>query len=188
MKLKVLAFADIRTTLELPDVFPDVVLLLGDIPSKMVARIDKKYKCLKLGVLGNHCHPKIFDDTEVINMHNRVKVLEGVTFAGFEGSPQYKERDFGQHTEAECASFMKSIGDLHIDIFLSHSNPSFGDMDLDEAHRGFQSYNPLLMNNQISYFFHGHLHDPFVRTIKNSAIHSVYPYTWTTLEIPTTNV
>ena len=102
MKLSVLAFADTRNTVELPDVSPDVVLLLGDLSSKMVGRIDKKYSCMKLGVFGNHCHPQNLDDTDVINMHNQIKVIEGVTFAGFEGSPVYKQSDFGQHTETEC--------------------------------------------------------------------------------------
>lgn len=184
MKLNILAFADIRTTLELPDVSPDVVLLLGDIPSRSIGRIDKKYACTKLGVLGNHCHPKLFDETNIINMHNRIKIIDGVTYAGFEGSPVYKQSDYGQHTEFECTQLMNKIGDGHIDIFLSHSNPAFGDMELDEAHRGFKAYNPYLMRNQISHFFHGHLHDPFVREIGQSTVHSVYPYTWINIEVP----
>ena len=183
MKLNILAFADIRTTVELPDVSPDIVLLLGDVPSRMVGRIDKKYTCKKLGVLGNHCHPKLFEDTCIINMHKQIKIIEGVTFAGFDGAPVYKPNDVGQHTEKECELFMKQIDDTQIDIFLSHSNPAYGDMDLDTAHEGFQSYNPLLMRNQITYLFHGHLHDPFVRHIGKSTIHSVFSHSWITVEI-----
>lgn len=52
--MRILSFADTRTTIELPNLEPDIVFLLGDIPSRVVSKIDKKYKCPKLGVLGNH--------------------------------------------------------------------------------------------------------------------------------------
>lgn len=61
MALHVLTFSDTRTTFELPDVMPDVVFLLGDIPSKMVSKITRKYDCHKVGILGNHCHPQNFE-------------------------------------------------------------------------------------------------------------------------------
>ncbi len=172
--MKILAFADMRTTTELPDVQPDIVLLLGDIPSKMVSRIDRKYSCTKLGVLGNHCHPDNFNDTSIINMHEQIKMIDGLVFAGYEGSPYYKERDFGQHTENECSHFIKKIGEQHIDVLLSHSNPAYGDMELDEAHRGFSSMNSLFFNKQVSHMFHGHLHDPFNRQVIDTKIYSVY--------------
>jgi hypothetical protein len=176
--MKVLAFADVRTSLKLPDVEPDVVLLLGDIPSLMVSRINRAYNCTKLGVMGNHCHPSNFDDTNIINMHNKVKEINGITFAGFEGSPYYKDRPFGQHTEEEAKTFIRKIGSEHINILMTHSNPAYGDMDLDHAHRGFMAFNELLFNNQMDYHFHGHLHDPFVRNVADCEIHSVYPYSW----------
>ncbi|MCM3358101.1 metallophosphoesterase [Psychrobacillus sp. MER TA 171] len=187
MELKILAFADTRTTIKLPDVEPDVVLLLGDIQSKTVSQINKKYKCNKLGVFGNHCHPKNFEDTEVVNMHCKIQIINGITFAGFEGAPTYKSDGVGQHTESECEMFIKELGDRHVDVFISHSNPSYGDMNLDDAHRGFKSYNPLLMGNQISHFFHGHLHDPFTRDINKSVVHSVYSYLWVTVNVNQSN-
>lgn len=178
--MKILAFADVRTTLVLPEVEPDVVLLLGDIPSKMVSKIDRTYTCEKLGVMGNHCHPLNFNDTNVINMHNQILTLNGVTFAGFEGSPVYKDRPFGQHTEAEAAAFVQKVADCQIDILLTHSNPAYGDFDTDDAHRGFEAFNKLIFNRQLTHLFHGHLHDPFTRKVDNCTIHSVYPYLWLT--------
>lgn len=176
--MKLLAFADVRTTLQLPKVDPDVVLLLGDIPSRMVSKIDKTYSCRKLGVLGNHDHPLNFDDTSVINMHNQIMSFNGITFAGFEGSPVYKNRPFGQHTEAEASCFVNKVRSAHVDILLTHSNPTYGDVELDDAHRGFNAFNELILQEQVTHFFHGHLHDPFTRHVNKCTIHSVYPYLW----------
>lgn len=176
--MNILAFADIRTSLELPKHSPDVVLLLGDIPSIMVSRIDRMYDCIKLGVMGNHCHPSNFSGTNIVNMHNQVIELNGITFAGFEGSPHYKERPFGQHTEKEAEELLSKVGRRHINILMTHSNPAYGDMELDHAHRGFKAFNTLLFNEQLDYHFHGHLHDPFTRKVGDCEIYSVYPYLW----------
>ncbi|MEK5071747.1 metallophosphoesterase family protein [Sporosarcina sp. FSL K6-1508] len=176
--MKLLAFADVRTTLKLPEVEPDIVLLLGDIPSRMVSKIDRMYSCRKLGVMGNHCHQLNFEDTSVINMHNQIMSFDGVTFAGFEGSPVYKEQKFGQQTEAEANAFVQKIGRHRVDILLTHSNPAYGDMDLDDAHRGFQAFNNLIFNEQVTHLLHGHLHDPFTRNVNGCTINSVYPYLW----------
>lgn len=176
--MNILAFADIRTSLELPDVQPDVILLLGDIPSLAVARIDRKYDCIKLGVLGNHCHPSVFSGTSVINMHEKTILIKGISFAGFEGVPPYKDRPHGQRTEAELQSFLNKVKNQHIDIFLMHSNPSYGDKGLDDAHRGYQAITSFLFEKGITYLFHGHLHDPFIRKVEDTTIHSVYPYSW----------
>lgn len=183
--MNLLAFADVRTSLELPEVTPDIVLLLGDIPSKMVSRIDKKYSCRKLGVLGNHCHPSNFEDTGIINMHKHIMTFEGITFGGFEGSPQYKERPFGHPTEAEAEVFVEQLKRTPVDILLTHSNPAYGHMELDDAHRGFRAFTDLLLSNKVSHFFHGHLHDPFELSIEGVHVHSVYPYSWIpNLKIP----
>lgn len=178
MIMKVLAFADVRTTLQLPEVEPDIVLLLGDIPSRIVSKIDRTYSCRKLGVMGNHCHPLNFEDSSVINMHNQIMTFNGVTFSGFEGSPVYKKRKFGQQTDAEANAFAQKIGRLHIDILLTHSNPAYDDIELDDAHRGFEAFNNLIDEQQVTHLFHGHLHDPFTRQMNGCTIHSVYPYLW----------
>lgn len=176
--MNILAFADTRTSVKLPDVDPDVVLLLGDIPSKMVSEINRKYNCLKLGVMGNHCHHQNLDGTDVVNMHNEILDFKGITFAGFEGSPVYKEPKFGQHTETEARDFVRKIGNQRIDILLTHSNPIYPDIELDNAHRGFEAFNELISSNQVTHFFHGHLHDPFTRQIEDCTIYSVFAYLW----------
>lgn len=177
MLLNILAFADTRTSIELPDCKPDLVLLLGDIPSLMTARINKKYSCPKLGVFGNHCHPSNFDDKDIVNIHERIVTINGCRIAGFEGAPRYKEQKFGQHTESEVASFISTI--THpVDIFVAHSNPVYESMqdELDHTHRGFLSFNHLMAEKKVKHFFHGHLHDPFQIEIDQTKVYSVYPY------------
>ncbi|TYS60548.1 hypothetical protein FZD47_20260 [Bacillus infantis] len=172
MALHVLAFSDTRTTLELPD----VVFLLGDIPSKMVSKITRKYDCHKVGILGNHCHPQNFEGYDVHNLHQKVISVNGYRIAGFEGTPRYKENTKGQHTEEEAQSFLDTLTEQQIDIFLAHSNPAYGDLPLDDAHRGFHSFNSMILNNAVKYFFHGHLHNPFQRIMNNTRVYSVYPF------------
>ncbi len=111
-------------------------------------------------------------------MHNQILSFEGITFAGFEGAPVYKERKFGQQTESEADAFISRVGNRHIDILLTHSNPAYGDMELDDAHRGFEAFNNLIFKEQVTHLFHGHLHDPFIRQVGECTIHSVYPYLW----------
>lgn len=173
--MNILLCADMRTSVKLPNINPDLVILLGDIPRLMVSKIDRQYKCRKLGVLGNHDDHYFFDGTEVENIHNKIISVEGVRIAGFEGSPVYKTKGFGQHSEGTCAEFAKKISNEEIDILVAHSNPVYPkDINADEAHRGFESFNHLLSMNSIRYMFHGHLHDPFVTTLHNTEVHSVY--------------
>lgn len=177
MNLNILAFADTRTSLVLPECEPDLVLLLGDIPSKITNRVDKKYHCPIVGVFGNHCHPLNFEDTSILNIHEKVITIKGITIAGFEGAPKYKEKKFGQHSEREAVRFISSIN-KPVDIFIAHSNPVYDDMNLDDTHKGFEAFNELFFGprDNIKYFFHGHLHDPFHKQINHSNVYSVYSY------------
>ncbi|WP_307476271.1 metallophosphoesterase family protein [Cytobacillus purgationiresistens] len=141
-----------------------------------MSKVNRKYSCPKLGVFGNHCHPSNFDDTEVMNIHENIVRIKGLTIAGFGGAPKYKDKLFGQHTEEEAAAFVTQIYQQNIDILITHSNPAYENMTLDHAHRGFTSFNTLINNNKINHLFHGHLHDPFTKNINEITIHSVYPF------------
>lgn len=108
-------------------------------------------------------------------------IINGWKIAGFEGCPKYKERFFGHHLEREAESFIKELYSESLDIFIAHSNPVYGDMELDEAHRGFQSFNRLIIDKEVPFFFHGHLHDPFEKTLNKTHIYSVYPFLYVTV-------
>jgi uncharacterized protein len=175
--MKVVAFADIPTGFNFPDIQPDLVLLLGDISYRNVLLIDHKYQCLKVGVLGNHDKAHFFDDTSVINIHGKIQTINGITFSGFQGCPRYNNKPFGQHLEIEAEAFVATIYDKPIDFFLAHSNPVYKEVSTnDESHRGFEAFNDLIQNQQVKHFFHGHLHEPFCFKIGKTTVHSVYPY------------
>jgi uncharacterized protein len=174
--MRILAFADVPNGgFVLPDEQPDLVLLLGDIFYRNVLRIDRKYQCPKVGVLGNHDKAHFFDDTDVINVHRKIVKVNGLTIAGFEGSPKYNNKPFGQHLEIEAEQFVANIYRKKIDIFLAHSNPVYPHTDQD-SHRGFQAFNDLFDYGTVRYFFHGHIHEPFETTINQTRVFSVYPY------------
>lgn len=174
--MKVLAFADVPNGgFEFPDVNPDLVFLLGDIYYRNVLRIDRKYKCPKVGVFGNHDKAHFFDDTEVVNVHRKIVEVEGLTIAGFEGSPKYSNKPFGQHLEVEAESFVASMYKHRVDFFLAHSNPVYPHTDQD-SHRGFAAFNDLIEYGTARYFLHGHLHEPFELVENKTKVYSVYPY------------
>ena len=175
--MKVLIFSDVPSSgFELPELEPDLVILLGDIFYRNVLRIDRKYQCSKVGVLGNHDKAYYFDDTNIVNVHKQLISLNGLKIAGFQGSPIYNDKPFGQHTDVEAESFIKSIDEETIDLFLAHSNPVYNDTVNDNAHRGFKAFNRLIQNNKVSYFLHGHLHDPFQIKERDTSIISIYPF------------
>lgn len=173
--MKVLAFADIPSRFVLPDEQPDIVLLLGDIFYRNVLRIDHKYSCPKVGILGNHDKSHYFDDTDIINAHRTIVEVEGLRIAGFEGCPRYNSKPFGQHSEMEAKQFVSAIRNEQLDMFLAHSNPVYNETEQD-AHRGFSSFNDLFENKLVNHFFHGHLHDPFELLENQTQVYSVYPY------------
>lgn len=178
--MRVLAFSDLPSGFTFPDVDPDLVLLLGDISYRNVLRIDHQYKCKKIGVLGNHDKAAYFDDTSIINIHRDMQTIDGITFAGFQGSPKYNDKPFGQHLEIEAEAFVSTIYDKPIDIFLAHSNPKYDHIsEKDDSHRGF-AWNDF---QDLKYLFHGHLHDPFVIKKGITEIHSVYPYSLIDIEL-----
>lgn len=76
--MKILAFSDARSTIELPDAAADLVVLLGHIPSKLVKRIDEQYDCMKVGLLSDKCHPTVYEDTSIVDIHKRVFTYEGL--------------------------------------------------------------------------------------------------------------
>lgn len=173
--MRILAFADIPSGFELPDVQADMVFLLGDIFYRNVLRIDRKYKCPKVGVLGNHDKAYYFEDTEIINAHRTIVEVNGLKIAGFQGSPKYNDKPFGQHLEIEAEVFVASMYRHKVDFFLAHSNPVYPHTDQD-SHRGFAAFNDLIHYETTKHFLHGHLHDPFELVENNTKIYSVYPY------------
>jgi Icc-related predicted phosphoesterase len=153
---------------------PDFVLLLGDIDSKGVQRIDKAYDCPKYGVLGNHDVPSTFSNSSVMNIHGKVVEHNGLKIAGFGGCPRYNRKS-GQYTEEEARQFIETLG--VVDIFIAHANPmwTFND-DPTDPHRGFQAFAEYIYEKKPVYFLHGHLHSNETYMVGRTMVCCVYPY------------
>lgn len=177
--MKLLAFADIRTTEELPDVECDLIVLLGFIPSKKVSEIDKKYSDVPIvGLLSQKCSRSLYEDTRIVDLHGSVASINGVRFAGFSGVPLPKNEDVaaGYHTEDEVNEFIDRMAVSNVDVLLSYSNLAYGGMKLPNAEAGYKAYNRIVMENITTKIIHGRLHSDFERRLGNVDIYSVYPY------------
>ncbi|MCM3389976.1 hypothetical protein M3649_17800 [Ureibacillus chungkukjangi] len=175
--MKILALSDARSTIELPDVAADLVVLLGHIPSKLVKRIDEQYDCMKVGLLSDKCHPTVYEDTSIVDIHKRVFTYEGLRFAGYGGVPLFREEEsIGQYSESETEFFVKQLAVSNVDVLLSYSNLAYGDLTASHAKDGFLAYNQIILENMVSTIIHGRLMQPLERKMGNVKIHSVYPF------------
>lgn len=173
---------------------PDFVLFLGDVPRHVIQDVDERFTCPKFGVLGNHDGLDYFDGTSVLNLHGNVVQADGITFAGFGGSPRYNEwKDDVQFTEDEARAFFDQVG--YVDVFLAHSNAKgIGTVreervienPLDDfmyrqrrtgvgtAHDGFQAVTDYIERAQPAYFLHGHIHKETEQQLGKTSVHAVY--------------
>jgi len=175
--MKLLVFSDMRSSNGLPDVKPDLVALLGCIPSKVVHQIDKKYDCVKVGLLSNKCHPTLYEDTSIVNLHGKVVEVQNIRFAGFGGVPFYDEEDpYGQYKEEEVEHFVNRLKISDVDVLFSYTNLPYGDVDSPYAKEGFNAYNRIVLQELVKYFIHGRLQTPFQRHFGKVNIHSVYRF------------
>ncbi len=171
--LTVLAFADMHSRdLQLPDIQPNVVVLLGDIGFRDVDRINAAYSCPKIGVFGNHDGPDYFDDTEIINLHSKKITIEGITFGGFGGARRYSDKPFGQYEEEEAEQALERLD--RVDVFLAHDGPANQSEPTDRAHRGFGAFASYIKTYKPSYFLHGHMHEDKQYTLGNTLITCVF--------------
>lgn len=173
--MKTLIMSDLHGFGELPEIQPELVILLGDIEYYEIRKIDKKYNCVKMGVLGNHDAPDYFDNTSIINLHGQITHFNGYKIAGFQGCPKYNKRNFCQYMDEQVEEVLKDME--RVDIFVAHSNPMLeANFDLQDAHRGFNSFTKYIEKNQPRYFFHGHIHDDKKIKIGETELISVFPY------------
>lgn len=174
--MKVLAFSDLRTTEELPEIDVDLIILLGHIPSKKVNEIDNYYDCPKIGLLSNSCSPKLFEGTSIINLHKKVVDVNGVRFAGFGGAPLHSNESFGYYSEKEAEGFVDQLAVSNVDVLISYANLAYGDVKGPNAADGFKAYNRVVIEGITKYIIHGRLHSNFTRNLSNTIIESVYSH------------
>ena len=174
-KIQLLIFSDLHTDkVDMPEVQPELVVLLGDIYWRTVEEIDKKYTCPKIGVLGNHDPFDNYKGTGIHHIHEQVIDINGLRITGFGGAPVYSQKETPQYTEWEAARFIEKIP--AIDLFIAHSNPMLPTYQTDKySHRGFQAFTTMIHTKKPSYFLHGHLHIEYEQKIGQTNVLAIYP-------------
>ncbi len=189
--LKVLSVSDrIDSTLLEKDTYEklkdvDLILSCGDLPYYHIERLFQLYEVPLLYVRGNH-DPRVeygksgplYGPRGAIDLHNQLIYLNGLIFAGFEGSLPYKEGPF-LYSQSQMWHLVlgmvprliwkKIVHGRFVDVVITHS-PPFGIHDKDSnVHGGFKAFRWLIKTFQPSYFYHGHIHvyteDETVETI-----------------------
>lgn len=147
----------------------DAVISCGDLPFEYLEYLVTFLGVPLFYVLGNHdpapdtgkapggCTPLDF----------ALESFEGFTFAGlsgcawYSGGPnQYTERQMMLRTRILSwrLSLKRLLGDREPIIFVSHAAPrGLGDGN-DTCHRGFETFNGLLLRHSPTLWFHGHVH------------------------------
>lgn len=183
--MKLLVFADIHELNEIPNETPDMVVILGNVTSKVVAKLDKHFDCTKVGLLSNRCHSALYDDTSFINIHGRVVALDGIRIAGFGGAPKRYEDDadeIGFYSNETAAHFLEQLEVSNVDVLLSYTNLAYGDVKSPNADSGFKAYNQLILKDIVNTVIHGRLYSSFQRKLGRIKVHSVYPYSVITIK------
>ncbi len=152
----------------------DLILSCGDLPYYHIEKLFQLYEVPVLYVRGNH-DPRVeygksgplYGPRGAIDLHNRVVELNGLIFAGFEGSLPYKEGPF-LYSQEEMWRYVlgmvprllwkKFIHGRYVDVVIAHS-PPFGVHDKDNnVHGGYKAFRWLIKTFKPAYFFHGHIH------------------------------
>ena len=159
--MKILAIADrapkesIRIVLEREPAI-DLVCTLGDLDLFSLIELKDIHDIPKIGVYGNHCSGRYFDELGIKNMHLSTFAYNGLLFGGFEGSVRYKSDPYALLYTQEEASHM--LADFpRVDVMLCHCPPYGINDEPDEiSHQGFKALRKYIETYTPKYLLHGH--------------------------------
>lgn len=140
----------------------DIIAILGDVNGTFLKTLNETFpNKRKIGVLGNHDRKGHFDHYDVENIHNRIIEIDGIKFAGIEGSVRYKDGDnFPLYTQMDIINLCDELD--YADIVISHNSPygihDSSDIVGDIAHLGFQGLMYYIESKKPIYCIHGHQH------------------------------
>jgi len=143
----------------------EVCLLLGDFGYQDLLIILKYVDKEKIyALLGNHDHDYITEHG-LKNLNGNIIEINGVTLLGIEGSFKYKPANFPSFSQKESILFLNDKEP--VDILVSHDTKFNSDAEGDPAHQGLFGITYYLYKNRVPYHIHGHIHDPYRKTMIN---------------------
>jgi Icc-related predicted phosphoesterase len=161
--MRLLILADDESWLPLPALIashhPDAVVTLGDLAPELLDPLGRYEGLPVLGVYGNHDDGRYLDATNTTNLHLKSIVLDGVTFAGFEGCVRYVPGAALQYTQRQAARLARRLPAA--DVLISHSPPrGVHEEPDDRAHEGFDGLRDYDLRVAPRLHLHGHTPAP----------------------------
>jgi len=152
----------------------DLVIGCGDLPYYYLEYVISMLDVPLLFVRGNH--DKNIEHTEAgpcsapagaVDLHRRALSVNGLLFAGVEGSLKYNRGPF-QYSQSDMWSHIfqlvpamminKARYGRYLDVFVSHAPPRGIHDKTDLPHQGIDAFRWLLQLFKPAYHFHGHIH------------------------------
>jgi Icc-related predicted phosphoesterase len=152
----------------------DLVIGCGDLTYDYLDYVATGLGAPLRAVHGNHdVPPQNLDDPTIgtwwrgIDLHGRVRSVNGVLFGGLEGSPQYSDGPFQLSELDVWLAILRMVPALianrirrgrFLDVLVTHAPPRGIHDQSDRAHRGFGAVRTFLRIFQPRYHLHGHVH------------------------------
>lgn len=155
----------------------DLIITIGDLAPSIIKRLDKEFcNTVKLGVLGNHDNYFDFDNSQFINIDNRIYHYNGFSFVGNEGCLPYNDDTNVFKTNVLVKKGLKPlIQTKPFDFLISHNSPlGIHDNAIDIAHKGYDYLRELIYYENVSFIFHGHQHINKLSKVKNTLVVGIY--------------
>ncbi len=109
-----------------------------------------------LGVYGNHCNGRYFDDLGIIDLHMSRVDVAGIAFTGLQGCVRYKDgsRDL-LYTQVEYANLIDEMPGA--EVVVTHCPPAgINDHPRDPAHVGIDALRGWIDTHAPRVLIHGH--------------------------------
>ena len=152
----------------------DMVIGCGDLPYYYLEYVVSMLDVPLLFVRGNHDKKVEYSESGsctapagAIDLHHRVLSVNGLSFAGVEGSIkysrgpyQYSQSDMWIHVFRLVPALIinKARFGRYLDVFVTHAPPKDIHDKQDLPHQGVDAFRWLLQVFRPAYHFHGHIH------------------------------
>ena len=177
----------------------DLILGCGDLPYYYLEYLLTTLNVPLLYVHGNH-DPEmeytpngeaIYGPGGGFNMDQRVIEMDGLIFAGLQGSIRYKPEGIFQHTQSQMwmkvfrlvprLLYNQMTKGRALDVLITHSPPMNIHNGNDHVHQGFNAFLWLMEKFKPRYLIHGHHHvyrrdEQTVTPYHDTIVNNIYPY------------
>lgn len=170
--MKLLCCADLHNSFDLThfetqtyDKEPDIIVTLGDISVqdlRIIKRTADNLGIPAIGICGNHDEPFALQSVGIDDLHDKVKTIDGVTFAGIGGSLRYKRSNYMFLTQQQSIDIAKQLPEA--DVLITHDKAYIGwfvdskSQYAKDPHAGLVGISKYIRKNRPRYHLYGHLH------------------------------